>query len=168
MFKTLESLPLFKGLDADTLQMLEPLFEPYSCSADAIIFEQGEPAHFLYLILEGTIEVLYKPYDGPPITITTVTEGSIVGWSAAVGNSVYSSGAVCKEDCQAIRMSSRDLQKLCGKEPEAARLILDRLADSVSGRWQDAKGQIQTLLNHSVNARQCAHTRKRRVKKENQ
>jgi len=167
MFKTLESLPLFKGLDADTLQLLEPLFEPYSSLAETTIFEQGEPAHFLYLILEGTIEILYKPYDGPPLTVTTVTEGNIVGWSAAVGNITYSSGAICKDDCYTIRMSSRDLQKLCAREPEAARLILDRLADSVSSRWQDAKSQIQTLLNHSVSARQCANTRKRRLRRRN-
>ena len=49
MFKALESVPLFKGLDEHTLHLLEPLFEPYSCPAGAIIFEQGDPAHYMYL-----------------------------------------------------------------------------------------------------------------------
>ena len=168
MFKTLETVPLFKDVDSHILQLLEPLFEPFACSAGTVIFEQGDPAHFLYLILDGIIEVLYKPYDGPPLTITNLAPGNIVGWSAAIGNSTYTSGAVCKEDCQTIRMSRRDLHKLCAKEPEAGRIILNLLAESVSPRWQDAQGQIQTLLNNTVSAKQCANVRRRRVRKENQ
>ncbi|MBN1451885.1 MAG: cyclic nucleotide-binding domain-containing protein [Anaerolineales bacterium] len=166
MFKTLETVPLFKGLDNNTLQLLEPLFETYSCSAREVIFEQGDPAHYLYLILEGAVEVRYKPYDGPPLTITNLEQGSIIGWSAVIGNSAYTSGAVCKEDCQAIRMSSRDLHELCAREPEAGRIILNLLAESVSLRWQDARDQIQMLLNSTVTARQCANSQKRKSRKE--
>jgi CRP-like cAMP-binding protein len=147
--------------------MLEPLFESYSCPAEAVIFEQGDPAHYLYLLLEGTVEMLYKPYDGPPLTITNLAEGSIIGWSAVIGNSTYTSGAVCRADCNAIRMSSRDLHKLCAKEPEAGRIILNLLAESVSPRWQDAQSQIQALLNKTVSDRQCAKSRKRKKRKEN-
>jgi CRP-like cAMP-binding protein len=167
MFKQLESVPLFKDVDEYILNLLEALFEPYSCPAGAVIFEQGEPAHYLYLILGGSVEMLYKPYDGPQITITYLAQGSIIGWSAVVGNATYTSGAVCKEDCQAIRMTSRDLHKLCATEPEAGRTILDLLAESVSARWQDARDQIQTLLNSTVAARQYENARKRRIRKEN-
>jgi len=166
MFKTLDSVPLFKGLDNNTLQLLEPLFESYSCPTGEVIFEQGDPAHYLYLILEGIVEVRYKPYDGPPITVTNLEQDSIIGWSAVIGNATYTSGAVCKEDCQAIRMSKRDLHGLCAREPEAGRVILNLLAESVSSRWQDAQDQIQMLLNSTVTARQCANSRKRRSRKE--
>jgi CRP-like cAMP-binding protein len=164
MFKQLESVPLFKDVSDYILQLLEPLFEPYSCPAGGVIFEQGEPAFYLYLILDGLVEVLYKPYDGPPISVTNLAQGSIIGWSAVVGNSAYTSGAVCKEDCTAIRMSGRDLHKLFVDEPEAGRIILDLLAESVSTRWQDAREQIQTLLNSNVSARKSAKANKRRKK----
>jgi len=168
MFKTLESIPLFKDVDENILHLLEPMFEPYACPAETVIFEQGTPAHYLYLIIEGMIEINYKPYDGPPLTITTLTQGSIVGWSAAVGNSAYTSGAICREDCQTIRMSSRDLHSLCARKPEAGRVILSLLAESVSPRWQNAQEQIQTLLNKSVSAKQCAKSSTRRKRKEKQ
>jgi len=162
MFKELESIPLFQDVDNGILQLLEPLFEPYSCSAGTVIFEQGDPAHYLYLILDGSIEILYKPYDGPPITVTNLAQGNIVGWSAAIGNTAYTSGAVCKLDCQAIRMSSRDLHKLCAKKPEAGRIILNLLAESVSPRWENAQSQIQHLLNKTISDKRITRTRKRR------
>jgi len=167
MFKALASVPLFKDVDHHILDLLEPLFEPYSCPAEAVIFEQGDPAHFMYLVLEGSVEMRYKPYDGPSLTITNLAEGSIIGWSAVIGNTTYTSGAVCKENFRAIRMSKRDLHKLCSKEPEAGRIILDLLAESVSSRWHDAKGQIQVLLNETISAKQCVKSRKRRKRKEN-
>jgi len=166
MFKELETVPLFQGVDEHILQLLEPLFEPYSCFNGMVIFEQGDPALYLYLILEGAIEILYKPYDGPPLTITTLVSGNIVGWSAAIGNATYTSGAVCKEDCRAIRMSSRDLHKLCSREPEAGRIILNLLAESVSPRWQNAQGQIETLLNTNIKAKRKTRSRTRRKRKE--
>ena len=150
MFNTLESIPLFKDLDDDILRMLAPLFEGYNCPSSAIIFEQGDPAEHIYLILEGTVEVRYKPYDGPPIVITTLTTGSIFGWSAVVGNATYTSGAVCKTCCTAIRMRSRDLHDFCAREPEAGYAVLELLAEAVSSRWANAKDQIHSLLNTSV------------------
>ena len=57
MFKALDSVPLFKDVDEHILQLLEPLFEPYSCIAETVIFDQGDPALFIYLILAGTVEV---------------------------------------------------------------------------------------------------------------
>lgn len=153
MFKALESVPLFKDVDDNILQLLEPLFEPYACAAETVIFEQGDPAHYLYLILSGSVELRYKPYDGPSITITNLCKGDIFGWSAAIGNTVYTSGTVCKEDCQTIRISNRELHTLCAREPEAGRIILNLLAESVSARWVDAKSQIQLLLNTTVSAK---------------
>jgi CRP-like cAMP-binding protein len=168
MFKQLEAVPLFRDIDNHILNLLEPLFEPFSCPGGAVIFEQGEPALYLYLILHGSVEMIYKPYDGPQITITYLAQGSIIGWSAVVGNATYTSGAICKQEVQAIRMTGRDLLKLCKEQPEAGRVILNRLADSVSSRWQDAREQIQILLNSSVNARreQNAQKRRRNIRKE--
>ena len=167
MFKTLESVPLFKDVDPDILHLLEPLFEPYTCTTETIIFEQGQIAKYMYLLLEGSVEIHYKPYDGPPITITSLGEGRIFGWSAAIGNAIYTSGATCREDCRAIRMSSDDLHKLVIKEPEAGRIILNLLAESVSSRWDDAHTQIQSLLKTNVDAKQEAHVQMRRARKEN-
>jgi CRP-like cAMP-binding protein len=150
MFKALESVPLFKDLDSDILNKLQPLFEHYACPANATIFEQGEPAEYLYLILEGTVEVRYKPYDGPPIVITCLSKGSIFGWSAVIGNAAYTSAAICKEDCKAIRMSGQELHQFCMQEPEAGYIVLELFADAVSSRWKNAKEQIHDLLNTSV------------------
>ena len=61
MFKTLESVPLFRDVDDNILQLLEPLFDPYAFTAGTVIFEQGDPAEHIYLILEGIIKIRRLP-----------------------------------------------------------------------------------------------------------
>lgn len=151
MFETLELIPLFQSLNRKTLLLLEPLFETYSCPAGEIIFEQGDPAVYVYLVLSGSVEVRYKPYDGPSIVVTTLSKGSIFGWSAAIGNITYTSGMVCKDECKAIRIRGIDLHNFCVQHPEAGYRVLELLAEAVSTRWVNAKEQIHSLLSTSVN-----------------
>lgn len=165
MFRNLESVPLFKDVDASILHLLEPMFELYARPSGDIIFEQGEPAEFLYLLLEGAVEVLYKPYDGPAITMTNLTPGNFFGWSAAVGNVTYTSSAICKDNCQTLRIFGRDLRDLCVKNPDAGRIILERMAESVSTRWSNAHAQIHSLLNQSMKAKNRVSRPRRKGKR---
>src|SRR6266545_2135324 len=91
MLESLTHIPLFEDLASDQLALLEPLFEYYKCPPATTVFEQGDLAEYLYLILGGSASIHYKPYDGPPIKITQLPEGSVFGWSAVVGSAYYTS-----------------------------------------------------------------------------
>ena len=144
-----ENIPLFEGLSEETLVLLAPLFEPCTCH-EGLIFEQGDPAIHLYLVIEGSVDILYKPYDAPPIIITTVKPGGIFGWSAIAGNTVYTSSASCHEVCKAMRVRGTDLRKLPIEHPEAGEILLDRLANSVSKRWRNAHTQVRDILSLGI------------------
>jgi len=164
MLRALQSVLLFQNVDEHTHSLFASLFEPFSCPAGTVIFDQGEQANFIYLLLSGSVEIRYKPYDGPPITITTLSKGHFFGWSAAIGNRAYTSGAVCKQDCMAVRMRNKDLYDFCVREPQAGHIILDLLAQSVSNRWQDAHAQIHALLNSrlATNGKQTKSSKEER------
>ncbi|MCF6278210.1 MAG: cyclic nucleotide-binding domain-containing protein [Anaerolineales bacterium] len=146
---TMKNIPLFNKLSPDVLNLVEPLFKPCICH-EGTIFEQGDPAIYLYLVLEGNVDILYKPYDGPAITITNIKPGGIFGWSAIAGNTTYTSGAVCREKCHAMRIQGSTLRALCLEKPEAGEMLLDLLADSVSTRWHDARQQVRDILDQSL------------------
>jgi CRP-like cAMP-binding protein len=150
MISLLANLPPFKDIDEGIVRLVEPLFELYYYPATATIFEQKDIANHLYLLVEGAVDVVFKPYDSPPMTITSLRPGNFFGWSAAIGNVVYTSSAICQEDSEVFRISGRKLRQLCKKHPTAGRIVLQLLADSVSSRWSNAQEQIHTLLNQSV------------------
>ena len=137
---------IFKELNEDQIELLRPLFETFSCEPGTVIFQQGEQAEFLYLVIEGKVDMSFKPYDGIPITISHVDKGGLFGWSAVVGSDKYTSSAVAIEAVDAFRVHGSDLRKFCREHPEAGKDILERLADGVSFRWKDAHTQVKAIL----------------------
>ncbi len=155
-------IPLFKNLESTQIDLLRPLFENFSCPAETLIFAQNSPAAHLYLILQGTIQIQYKPYDGPCITITHLSQGDVVGWSAVVG-SHYTSSAISNSEVKALRIRGRDLRSLVNKHPESGRAILDMLAQFVSSRWKNAHTQVHSILENKLTG---IDTRKETIKEE--
>jgi Fe-S cluster biogenesis protein NfuA len=107
---------------------------------------------YLYLILRGSVTIRYKPYDGPSLDLTHVPAGGAFGWSAVVGAAAYTSGAMAQEDMEAMRIRGASLRTLAVHHPEAGRIILDRLAGTVSNRWKDANRQVRDILEQAVSA----------------
>ncbi|MEW6405931.1 MAG: cyclic nucleotide-binding domain-containing protein [Chloroflexota bacterium] len=160
MLESLAYIPLFQDLEPDQLELLEPLFEFYSCTQNSVIFEQGDPALYLYLILHGTVSIRYKPYDGMPITLTHLGRGDAFGWSAVVGSTQYTSSLVSDTPLQAIRIRGTNLWNLCLDHPETGRIVLDNLARVVSSRWQNAHTQVQAMLDKAMANANHSHRRK--------
>ena len=142
----MNSRAILKELDEDMIELLDPLIETFSCHSGKIIFQQGDPADFLYLVVDGNVDMSFKPYDGTPITIAHVGKGGLFGWSAVVGSDKYTSTAIAIGNVEAFRVHGSDLRKFCQEHPKEGKDILERLADGVSSRWKDAHKQVQSIL----------------------
>ena len=140
-----DQLALFHDLDAQQRAIIRPLFSEHEEPAGAIIFEQGAPAKHLYLVVDGEVNVRYKPDDGPAMVVARVRADGVAGWSAALGTSNYTSSAVCANDCNAD-----DLRWLCETYPELGQLVLDRLAVVIAKRLKNTHQHVVALLQHGL------------------
>jgi len=104
------SLTFFNGLESHQIQLLEPYFAPQTWVAGTTVFEQGDYAEYLYLLVSGEVSIRFKPEDGASMTVTRVQAGGIFGWSAAMNNPTYTSGAVCTLDSEVLRIRGKDLR----------------------------------------------------------
>ena len=114
--------------------------------AGTVIFEQNDYAEYLYLVVRGEVTIHFKPHDGPMMTVTRVLPGGVFGWSAAMNNPAYTSGAVCSLDSEVLRIRGTDLRMLCQKNPELGKIILDRLAGVIAERKHSQQGQASSIL----------------------
>lgn len=145
------NIPFFQNLEPAQIALLKPLFEQFACPPDTTIFEQGEPASYLYLLIKGDVAIRYKPYDSPPITLTHLRDGDVFGWSAVTGSAYYTSSIISESEIEAVRIRGNFLLALVREHPEAGKIIMDHLADVVSSRWKNAHAQVQSLLNSNKN-----------------
>ncbi|HET6597698.1 MAG TPA: cyclic nucleotide-binding domain-containing protein [Anaerolineales bacterium] len=142
----MKQIAILEGLDAEDLELLQPLFEKFSCLAGRVIFQQDTPADFLYFLINGKVEMSFQPYGEGAITISQVSQDGLFGWSAVVGSEKYTSSAIAHEDVEAFRIRGSELRKFCREHPKAGQDILDRLANGVSLRRRDAHKQVQSIL----------------------
>ena len=89
-----DCLTIFEGMDNSQRALLRKLFIICHCAEDEIVFEQGERAEYLYVVVKGEVAVRFKPDDGPELVVSRIKEGEVFGWSAAFGSGRYTSGAV--------------------------------------------------------------------------
>lgn len=142
----IDQLPLFEGVNLAQRSLLRQIFIPCDFYPSTPIFEQGDPAEHLYIVVSGEVIVDYKPDDGPPITVARVQPNGVVGWSAALGSRSYTSRAECSVYTQMLRVRGSDLRKLCLENTEIGAIILDRLAAVIAQRLSNTHEQVLNLL----------------------
>lgn len=139
-------LVIFQGMSMPQQELLSSLFVPHDFFDETVIFEQGDLAEFLYIVVRGEVIVSFKPDDGPSIIVARIQPGGVVGWSAALGSRMYTSGAYCNGDTRLLRISGTDLRKLCEQFPDTGVVLLDRLAAVIAQRLTSTHDQILALL----------------------
>jgi CRP-like cAMP-binding protein len=145
-----DHLHLFDDLSVEQRELLRPLFDSCECHAGTVLFEQGEPATFLYLVIAGEVAIRFKPEDGQTITIGRVHDGDLVGWSAVIGRRLYTSTAICSEHTSLLRVRGADLQGLREQYPETGIMVIERLATVVAPRVQSSHLQVVAMLEYGL------------------
>ena len=140
----------FQGFSQEQIARIRPLFLLFYAPAGTLIFEQGEIAENLYVLIHGEVAIRYKPDDGPADVIAHVRPEGVVGWSAALGNPHYTSSAECTLDCQMLRVRNSDVRQLCENDPETGALFLDRLAAMIAERLRTTHPQLIELLEQGL------------------
>jgi CRP/FNR family transcriptional regulator, cyclic AMP receptor protein len=143
-------LAFFTGLSTAEVDLLAPFFAPKTWVAGTVVFEQGDYAEYLYLVVTGELTIRYKPEDGPVMNLTRIQPGGIFGWSAAMGNPTYTSGAVCALDSEVLCIRGADLRMICEKHPELGKVILNRLSAIIAERQHGQQGRVNSMLTNGM------------------
>jgi CRP-like cAMP-binding protein len=146
----LGQLPIFHGFSKAQLDLIDPILKLCHFSQDQVIFEQGQPASFVYILLQGEVLIQFKPYDAPLLTVTHIHPGGIFGWSAALRHKAYTSMACTTMESDAYQISGLDIHLLCEKYPETGVVLLGRLASVIAERLHSTHTQILNILNQGM------------------
>ncbi|MBE9524585.1 MAG: cyclic nucleotide-binding domain-containing protein [Chloroflexi bacterium] len=148
------TLPLFNDFSETQLTLLKPLFSFSEFAAGENIFNQGDVAKNICVIIEGEVDICFKPDDGEVIIVAHLERDGVFGWSAAFGSGIYTSGAVATTDLKLLCINGVDLKKLNKDHPKTGILILGRLADIVGKRLKrtnaQGRNQVMAMLEHGL------------------
>lgn len=141
----LRRVPLFKALEPKDLERLAEAIQPQSFPPETNIVEIGEPGHSLFLIMEGTVQVLY-PARSADYELARLTEGDFFGEMAILNSMARSATVRSVESVKVMVLEKDDFQKIMAGSPSVAAKLLETL----SVRIRNADEQISGLSEKAM------------------
>jgi CRP-like cAMP-binding protein len=128
----IREVDLFKGLPSEVMNQIADICVEESHPKDAVLFEKGEEANRMYILVDGQINLVIS--NGGTMTFNLTEPGTVFGWSALVDSGEYTTSGICASDSQVIRIERDDLDKIFNKYPNVGVTVLKRLGSVFAQR----------------------------------
>jgi len=132
----------FAPLGEENLEQLAAIAEEAWIPAGANIAYEFDPANYLYVIVEGEVDVHYTLGNGEPRSADTLTDGDLLAWSALVEPYRMTAIATAVMDTRLIGIRAAELRALCGRNPELGRCLMKQVVKLLANRLVGAQLQL--------------------------
>lgn len=144
--RTLEDIllrhPFLKGLDQKYLKLIVGCASNVRFRAGEFIFREGEEANHFYIIRHGKVALeAFSPERGA-ITIQTIGEGEILGWSWLFPPYHWPFDARAVELTRAIALDGKCLRNKCEQDHDLGYELMKRFAYIMDQRLQATRLQL--------------------------
>ena len=138
---TLAGHSFLEGLAESDIKILTDLSFEVHFHEEQIIFREGDPSSFFYLILSGHIalEVLAP---GHVLRIQTIGEGEELGWSSLLSSVNKQFQARCLEPVTAFAFDGAQIIARCEEDPAFGFRLLRRVLTTVADRLRATRLQL--------------------------
>ena len=149
--KTLEGIlskhPFFDGLDRRYIELAVGCAANVRFNAGEVIFHEGEEANNFYLIREGKIALeVYVPGHGS-LTVQTLHDGEILGWSWLIPPYHWRFDARAAEMTRAIAFDGKCLRDKCELDHDMGYELLKRMASILGERLDSTRFQLRDIYD---------------------
>src|SRR3712207_1407708 len=130
-------VPLWEGLDPPARRELQAHLEPVSVLGGEVLFQEGDPADALYLVVSGSLGVSVRDDGGRQRRVSRIFPPETIGEMALISNAPRSATVVALRDSVLLKLTRAAFDRLIERWPPAmlylARLLADRLRHANQG-----------------------------------
>jgi CRP/FNR family cyclic AMP-dependent transcriptional regulator len=133
-FKFLHEYPLFSGLNEDQMQAVMQVCREECFVPDAILFEEGDPADEIFVLVEGEVEETFTVDEAKLSLLRPVEVGEIIGCPALVPPYTQSCTARSLSGIEVLAINAVGLRKLFAKDCQIASTIQQHIIEALLER----------------------------------
>jgi CRP-like cAMP-binding protein len=142
VYSLLRDIPLFDELSSGELSAIESILHRREYDPGEVLFHQGNPGVGMYIIREGTIEIVFESTGE---TLVELSDGDFFGELALLNETPRSATAVAKTESVLYGLFRPDLLGLVERDPSLGVQILLRMSQVISERLIQTNEQVQDL-----------------------
>ncbi len=144
----LKRVSLFSGLSQRELMEISPLFKEERFQKDHFVFFEGDPARYLYLVMEGKVKILKQSPGGKDMVLEVTPPGEVFGGVGILAEE-HPASAQAMETSRILKISRHDFFSLFQRYPPLAAEVIVMLGK----RLKDAHSIIRGLASERVERR---------------
>lgn len=122
---------IFKVLDLRILEGISPIFTEIQYGPGQIVFAQGDPADAMYIVKEGSVEVIQG--ESPGKILAYLTAGECFGEMALIHETPRTATIRVPESTTCIRVPKAALKELRSRFPEVTGAVADVINHRLAG-----------------------------------
>src|SRR3569832_1627806 len=128
--------PLFSELSATQIADVMKILRAQKVNKGAVIARRGEPAHSMYLIVDGEVEIKLRHRH------VRLGSGDFFGEIAALRRSRRSATVQALEPTRLLALDASDLHSLMDREPQLATRIWDAARTRLGGELETTSSDL--------------------------
>ena len=136
-------------LSDDMLKSLIPITEKLLFDKDELVLKQGEKADRFFFLKKGKILLEQRITDTMTVSLSSIKPGFSFGWSAMLEDALYSTDAICAENCEVYSFRESKIKKVMEKDHSLGFIISQRLLYVLKKRYDARTEQfVKTIKLH--------------------
>jgi CRP-like cAMP-binding protein len=129
----LSAMPVFGGLNEQTLELLTSLAQPVAVAKGEYFFREDDETHSMYVLSSGAI-VIFKTWKGKSILLRRMRQGDCFGEMALMDLFPRSASVLAVENCEALEITPATLLEIFRLDTEQFALLQMNMGRELSRR----------------------------------
>ncbi len=132
---------LFQGISLREIKRISPLIHYRTYDPDEEVFKKEQPGAALYIVKEGALRIV-NPGD-PPVVITELNPGDILGELSILDEKPRSASAITKGPTQLIAFFKGNIDDLIDSDPQIAAKLYRNLSIIIGNRLKMSNAKLK-------------------------
>ncbi len=147
IFDIIEHIRLFEDFERAEIAVLASYMSCYRAGAGAEIIREGDQGDFMFLMLEGTVEILkLDPDSNLPVRVGVAGPGRILGEMSLVDGEPRFASCVAAESCLFAALDRDALSRIITDQPTIGIKVLMQLVMLLNQRLRDVSNALMRCL----------------------
>ena len=144
--KRLESQDVFGYLLPKQVHAISETAETIVLHAGQTVYAHGEPADFIYVVLDGEVMLRLPGRGGVSVPIDQVGAGALFGSCVCFDIATYSTTAQSIGESRLLKIRARVFKELMDDDPRMGYALQRRISQIYFRRYLDTMRKLQTVV----------------------
>ncbi len=145
----LKSISVFSTLNPSELKEIIPYIQPVSFKKKDIIFSEGDPSEWFYIVVEGKIKITKLSQEGKELILEIIPPLDFFGGLAVIRGFPYPANAIAMDDAELLRISRSNILRILDRFPSLMYCMAMQLGD----RMKESHEALKNIALERVESR---------------